>query len=371
MPPLPSVLLIDEDLDLIDSMPRVLNGSGRVKAKAVHPDDLNFDDVVAASLVLVDQELDLDKVPQPLARWIPDGVSLATALRRHLSRSPEKHSPTAFALLSSQLKSLADPLPVISGLPQIARHNNLEWAFDKTNPKRFDQILSLAEAIARIPKNWIDVKGFEGIAPLLGLSPEVGDAESCWEAIECCHPPIHEISQWTHGTAFVRWLLQSVLSYPCFLWDTRRVAARWRVKHGDFLSALKDSAKLREWLAPAAYSGVLADFDGPHWWGHRVELLAWESTKGDSQNSQQLRAFISTHAERELQKTEADPPVLCIGEDFLPIEDTYSFEQAVRVQPDGWPAYAEAAWMPIETVRESPRLRAMVVPDDRARLNGQ
>lgn len=369
---LPLVLIIDEELDKIASTPRVLNDSGRVRAHAVHPSDLELADVAAASLVLVDQELKLDAAPQPLAMWIPDGVALATALRRHLARSNEKHSPTAFALLSSELAGLADPLPVVAGRTQIARHNNLDWAFDKTDEKRLDQIISLAEAVARIPQSWTrGISGFGDVAPLLGLRPDEQDADSCWEVVERCHPPIHEVSQWTHGIAFIRWLLQSILSYPCFLWDSRRVAARWRVKHSDFVAALEDSEALRKWLEPSAYIGALADFDGPRWWGHRIELLAWVATGGDAQDSTQLRKQVSERAGRELLATENEPPVLCTGEDFCPLDETLSYEKAVRVQPDGWPAYAETAWMPLEVVRASPRLRAMVVPDDRQRIDGQ
>src|SRR4051812_37388687 len=117
---LPSVLIIDEELDKIASTPRVLNDTKRVRARAVHPDDLVLPDVAGASVVLVDQELKLDVNPQPLAKWIPDGVALATALRRHLARSKQKQSPTAFALLTSELVGLADPLPVIAGRTQVA-----------------------------------------------------------------------------------------------------------------------------------------------------------------------------------------------------------------------------------------------------------
>src|SRR5258707_946823 len=197
--PLPLVLIIDEELDQIASTPRALNASGRVRAHAVHPSDLDLAAVAAASLVLVDQELKLDANPQPLATWIPDGVALATALRRHLARSKERHSPTAFALLSSELAGLADPLPVVAGRTQIARHNNLDWAFDKTDEKRLDQIISLAEAVARIPQSWTrGINAFGDIAPLLGLRPDEQDSDSCWEVVERCHPPIHEESQWTH-----------------------------------------------------------------------------------------------------------------------------------------------------------------------------
>jgi hypothetical protein len=369
---LPSILIIDEELEKIAATPRVLNDSGRVRAHAVHPSDLEFADVAAASLVLVDQELKLDAAPQPLATWIPDGVALATALRRHLARSKEKHSPTAFALLSSELAGLADPWPVVAGRAQIARNNNLDWAFDKTDEKRLDQIISLAEAVTRVPESWTrGISGFGDVAPLLGLRPDEQDADTCWESIERCHPPIHEVSQWTHGIAFIRWLLQSILSYPCFLWDSRRVAARWRVKHSDFVAALNDSAALREWLQPTAYLGVLADFDGPRWWGHRVELLAWVATGGDAQNSSQLRKQVSERAGRQLIATESEPPVVCTGEDFCPLDETLSYEKALRVQPDGWPAYAETAWMPLERVRASERLRAMVVPDDKERIDKQ
>ena len=41
---------------------------------------------------------------------------------------------------------------------------------------------------------------------------------------------------------------------------------------------------------------------------------------------------------------------------------------AVRVQPDDWPPYADAAWMRIADVNGDAELRALVVQDDRSRL---
>jgi len=45
-----------------------------------------------------------------------------------------------------------------------------------------------------------------------------------------------------------------------------------------------------------------------------------------------------------------------------------SVENAVRVQPDDWPSFADAAWMPLELVAQDKALRQLVVHEDRDRL---
>ena len=60
-------------------------------------------------------------------------------------------------------------------------------------------------------------------------------------------------------------------------------------------------------------------------------------------------------------------PVVCLDRNFEPTEIA-SPQQAVRLRPDYWPSFADAAWMKIDTVGCDPSLRAMVEPVDEYRL---
>ena len=42
--------------------------------------------------------------------------------------------------------------------------------------------------------------------------------------------------------------------------------------------------------------------------------------------------------------------------------------QAVRIQPDSWPSFADDAWTTIDAAVADPELRAIVVAADRERL---
>jgi hypothetical protein len=48
-----------------------------------------------------------------------------------------------------------------------------------------------------------------------------------------------------------------------------------------------------------------------------------------------------------------------------------AMEDAVRIRPDDWPPYADQPWTRIELALDEPRLRALVVAEDREKLNGK
>jgi len=70
----------------------------------------------------------------------------------------------------------------------------------------------------------------------------------------------------------------------------------------------------------------------------------------------------------KLDASTVEQPLVCRDGDYKYVAETVAFEEAVRVQPDDWPPYADAAWMRIEDVADRPELRALVVQDDRACL---
>jgi hypothetical protein len=162
--------------------------------------------------------------------------------------------------------------------------------------------------------------------------------------------------------------LHTILSYPCFLWDAPRVAARLRITQKSFDQSFQQAPAFRAILDAARYNGILSDFAGPRWWRHRIEKFAWDLTKGDSQNPEVLRSNLGSLMGQMPDPSQKDQPLVCLDRDYRPLTETCSFQSAVRVQPDDWPAFADSAWMSLDLVRENPDLRMLVIEEDQSRL---
>lgn len=362
------VLLIDDKSEWPEALSLILIQNG-LSAMWRTPDDLEVDELYAADLVLVD--LDLGDFPAKTFPSLeaPDGLAFATLLRRQKKLVDPTAKPIGFALVSGKVDELSAPFPSIKRIPLLAKQHNLEWIFRKENADDCARaVASLACAIRDIPKNWGNgIQTFKEFSKPFGI---VGakDVETCWTEIEKCHPPIYEITRWTHGLALVRWMLHTILYYPCFLWDENYVAARLRVSHASLVTALTESKKFQKLLAPSRYEGFLKDFAGARWWRHRIEALAWELTEGDSQNSELLRAALRKKTGFAFLDSPASVPFVCRDKDYSYVTESVALNDAVRVQPDDWPPYADAAWMRIADVNGDAELRALVVQDDRERL---
>lgn len=362
------VLLIDDKSEWPEALSLILIQNG-LSAMWRTPDDLEVDELYAADLVLVDLDLGDFATKTFPSLEAPDGLAFSTLLRRQKKLIDPKAKPIGFALVSGNVDELAAPFPSIKRIPLLSKQHNLEWIFRKENAEECARAVgSLACAIRDIPNNWGDgIQTFKEFSKPFGI---VGakDVETCWTEIEKCHPPIYEITRWTHGLALVRWMLHTILYYPCFLWDENYVAARLRVSHASLIAALTESKKLQKLLAPARYEGFLKDFAGPRWWRHRIEALAWELTAGDSQNSELLRAALVKKTGFAFDASPASVPFVCRDKDYSYVTESVALADAVRVQPDDWPPYADAAWMRIADVNGDAELRALVVQDDRSRL---
>ncbi len=364
------VLIVDDRPDEVLSLARALKAR-HVRAEVREPEEVTLDDLIEADLVLVDLDLEewsAKRSSDPIALRPTDGLALATILRRQLAEENEA-APTGFAILTGRVSRMSQPLPPENRLNLIANINNLEWIFLKKDPDLIRKISSLAEAIRSIPESWCDgIESPKEISDALGLDESVLTLERFAEVVQACNPPIYELSLWSHGLAFVRWMLQRILVYPCFLWDRHRVAARLRISVQELDRILDGKSKLAKRLAKLQYKGVLSDFDGPRWWRAAVELFLWKITNGDSQNSVKLAAVLQKLAGEPLKRMGVDRPVVCIDRDYRPKDQFYSLSEVVRVQPDDWPGYADSAFMTIEEVSAEKALRTLVVPGDRDKV---
>jgi hypothetical protein len=372
-----SVLMVDDQGEGT-ALASYLQQSKGLAAKVLHPEEVELDDLVVADLVLVDYQLERwpEREGCPVARAPRDGLALSTVFRRHV-HDRERTSPTAFAILTGKIETLAAPLPPEHREHVLARMSNLEWVFQKAKPgvefSLGDQVASLADAVQKLPKQWplSDAKeAMRQLAAILALDPEQSAASQQLEDVSACIPPIHELSQWSHGLAVIRWLLQRILPYPCFLWDSYYVAARMRVDHRWLCDVLTKSEDLRQWLAPARYTGLLSQFAGQRWWRSRLELLLWESTKQQSFDITQIWAILTTLAKEEVKSSSPpDHPIVCVNSNYQPLEKFEAMEDAVRIRPDDWPSYADQPWVSVAGAQSDPRLGAIVVTEDRGKLD--
>jgi hypothetical protein len=286
-------------------------------------------------------------------------------LRRHISTNGGI-PPTAFASYTAHLDALAEPLPQVNRRHLLARLNNLEWVFSKTDLDVLEQVQALAEAVQSLPRLRA---GFPfKVDSWLGIDLDSPLAERYSAEVEASAPPIFELTEWSHGIAVVRWLLHRVLPYPGFLWNSRRLASRLRVQHDSLIRALNRKTKLRAVLERYRYKGALANFLGPRWWRAGIEYILWQETDGKSLNSQAISKALKRVGGVSLAPLDLKEPVLCVDRNFELVAQPTDSTGAVRIRPDDWPASAEQPWMALTSVRKNDELKSLVVPEDRERV---
>jgi CheY-like chemotaxis protein len=373
MPTTASILAIDDQPESLEALRVALRP---VPMRVRGPWAVDEADLIKADLIVVDLKLpDWDErgATGVLAAWPDNGQAVIGNLRGHLERL-EKTRPTSFALQSSYLDEVWGGLPPEYRAHALAHVLNLEWIFAKTaaadEAQLSRQLIALARATRTLPASWPQgnydaTKAL--VAKLLGLSTRFRWFAQAWEDVERCHPPVHDLVAATHGTVFIRWLLHRILPYPCFLWDEQHLGARLGLVPQGLAAAIADKPALHQ-LESARYGGVLADFLGPRWWRTGIETVLWRITKGASSDLGAVRVALTAAG---LDHPELAPGrrTICIDESFRPLAAPATPSEAIRIQPDDWPSYADPAWTTLELARGSAKLRALVLSEDRDRLS--
>lgn len=372
LPIRPIVLIIDDEPETIEHL--VQNLAASVDARVFAPSDLGIEDLKRADLVLIDHRLEQwterDGAQLSISLRPQNGVALAGILRSHLGGSA--HSPTAFAIHSAHLRDLTGDLPISSREHSIARAYNLEWVFQKRQPGAdpVPRISELAQAVAALP-NFSCNDSVETIRSkveqLLGLAPNLAWADRACREIERCHPPIHELSEWSHSLSVLRWLFQRILPYPCFLMDDNQLSARCGLGLESLQAALRESPTLSECFAGSEYQGLGKSFLGRRWWRAGIESSLWVVAGGESRSHRELAGLLAELAHLQIEPLQLRNPVVTIGEDFKPA-GMADAEDAVRLQPDDWPPFADDAWASLSQVNDIPGMKALVLDADRDRL---
>jgi hypothetical protein len=360
----PCILIVDDVLEEAEAKRLMFSSAGDVLPRT--PGDVTAHDLRRADVVLIDFALDgweLDAT-RPIAERPINGVALAAVFRSHSTASSQK----AFALHSGRLDGLSGGLPPASHLHLIARSNNLEWVFSKTDTDNArplqEQVLSLARALHQLPPTWPvsqPTRIRKNLEDLLKIPARAAWRDRAWKHVEDCHPPIHELSPPTHGLAFVRWLLHSILPYATFLWDFRYLAARLRVTPRSLAAALNRSDSFAKTLASFKYTGVLRDFVGQRWWRPGIEHWLWDLTDANTFDAETL-SKIMKRLSRHLEPISLREPVVVFDAELRPTDDLTELSEAVELQPDDWPPYAGRPWARRDLAAATPRLRALIAP---------
>ena len=368
----PSVLFVDDEPDGPPrSMSHELSDRG-VSSLVLTPGEVTLDHIDDADLVLVDYQIEnwsaRDQAPE-LGLRPPDGLALAAIFRQSIQYRKDAR-PTGFALMTAQMSLLASPWPRSTNREHLlANMNSLEWVFEKTDELVVEKVVSLAKTIADIPDQWSD-SGLDSLMALMRVAEDHPQREQILDDVLRCSPPIHDLRHWSHGIALVRWMLQRVLPYPCFLLDPHRLCARLGVDLERFSKHLDEDTDFRRKFASCEYKGMLHGFKHPLWWKAMVESLLWEETNKKSYDALALNQFVkSVIGQDPPQSKWKEDPIVCYDADYLPQDTFVSFDRAVRLRPDNWPSYAEPCWALIDQVNDKPELRAIVDPEDIERLD--
>jgi len=371
----PNILIVDDtpasQQSMIDGFPPFLSACFKVRG----PSKVKLSDLKEAHLVLVDYNLDQwveNAAAENLCQHIPNGLPLAAILQQ---RTTANSHAVAFAIHSAHLPELTAPFKLEPRIHLLSRSCNVDWAFEKdTGPDKVETyglVKKLAEAVQSLPASWPpnNPSKTRGAArKLLGLDESVAWTDQAWGEVERAVPPLDELVQRIHGLLFLRWLLQRVLPYPSFLLDAHWLAARLGATPTSVSEAL--TGKLGKLLAPANYTGLLHDFRGPRWWRTGLEVTLWGLGGGKPLGTDDLHDVLKTK-QVKLDKADFPHPVVCLDEDLQPLPDFADSNTAIRIQPDDWPSYADAAWTTLTLAHQHPRLASMVVEVDRYRLENE
>ena len=368
----PSILLIDDKPDSLRNEV-ALELDDRAITSVVHPHDIEMQDLEDADLVLVDYRLDNwpERAAQSVSLKPATGMALAVVLREQVDRF-QKDKLTAFALHTGHLDDIRGRrLSSTTAQHVLARLNNLEWVFPKSEGRRYEQMALLADAIRQLPIQWPENSddSTSTVRQLLALDEDVNWLDRCWHDVLDCRVPIHELTVGRHGILFIRWLLHQILPYPCFLWAEHWVAARLGITVDALHKVLEGNSVLAKELELMRYSGILAGFLGDRWWRGALEDYVWVAA-GHTADGQQLREELIKRAGMDLEPIDANPAVVCVDKELQPSNQFLSPMTAVTLRPDHWPPFADSAWMDMETMRDDSTLLSMVDPLDQHRVEG-
>ena len=360
----PHILIVDDNPDSAGSPIKAALAPHDAVITAQHPRDIEKNDLTDCAVLVVDHYLDnwIELDSQRPAMRPSNGFALAAVLR---SQIPTATPGPAVTILTGQMAQLAGVLPLKAAEHLLAWQHDVEWVFSKGTTVA-PRLLALAQAVEALRSTWatpfdVDHLGEKWLN--LPGEPWVGVA---FDHIAQTRPPMHSLGARTTGASILRWFLQRILPYPTFLTDIFWIAARLGVTVSWLEAEIRQGHGLHERLASSRYLGPLADFMGSRWWRAGLANMMAELTDGSPFDRQALQASIRGLSATEPEFLSEDRPVLAVDPETMEPTRFVEATAAVQIIPDGWPVFADAAWVSTEDISTDPSLTDLVL--DRSML---
>lgn len=382
----PFVLLVDDDLKQ-EAFALLLQSNG-VDARHVTPGDLVEKDIRRADLVLIDEFLDdwpeRDRLRDSPGLYVRDGLALSAVLRAHLERrglypddhpGPKRPVPTSTALVlrTGHLDVLAAGTPCFIRPMAVAGRHDLEWVIEKGGDStEASSVAELTRAAAALPApdQWCNPAEPTAQMKWLAFPEDESWTRDARAQIELCRPPWAVISAKSAGRRWLSWFLQRILPFPTFLVDDQHAAAYLGLKPSA-LDALMSGPDVvvASMLQGAVYKGHLSSLVGRRWWRAGITAIRRHAL-GSAAGCSAIdvgESLIKAHGSK-LEVLGLYRPVFQIDADYRIIPEPIEMTKAVRLQPDGWPSYADTPWLALDLISGEPELANLMVIDDREDL---
>jgi hypothetical protein len=372
------VLIVDDDPDSTETLCRELSEQPRLSITRRYPSDIKLEDLRNASLIIVDFVLshgqwvdEHEKVE--VARRPRNGLALAGVLRSLVdNRFDPGIPPKAFALLTAEVRKLAYDKPLLDRrLHSLARLNDLEWVFDKQDDAATNArgIRSLSEAVSKIvgagPRDSATKPRL--VAELLGLPGDAVDLNNeswesrAWATVLDAYPPINDYYDESTGFSFVRWLLQRVLPFICFLLPDFAVAARLNVTRDWLDGEVAAQSKFGMEFQKYRYQGILHDFGVTHYWRLGVEETLGTLGVAEPLNWKLVHEQLEPYCATPPTKTGLDRPIAVLNEHLLYTGDVAELRDCGQLSPDDWPGFADAPYARASLIDSDNGLRTLKI----------
>jgi len=359
------VWIVDDDLSL--QAAKTLVGDGH-DLTVTEPSDDAFLDALSEDwdLILVDEELwEADKKLPPHA---VDGASLVMTMRAWARR--EKRRLPSMAILTNATGVFEDEVPAVGAWrpvaasfidhePQMGRTLDVEWLFHKGDPELKAKVADLASAYERACEEFGEGgTSFAEVKAYLGLVDDIAWTALAEDALREARPPVTEdgANQPTPQrgpVTIIVWLLQRALAFPGLFVSDNHAAAFLGIK----AEALDKAVAATHALAACRYTGPLSQLASRRWWTPALDAL------GAASSDDEVPIWREGLGQEDLLTV--DNPVV-VYDITLTEVGIVSAEDAVRVNPRGWPAECLQPWMSKESINKGPRwLKEIVDPDDR------
>lgn len=362
---IPQILIIDDDPESVKSSLGKEIAPENAKPVVRHPRAVTSDDLANCTVVVVDHYLnhwpERDDI-QNLAMKPANGFAVAAVIRSQL---PADKPGPAIAILTGRLAELAGEVRPKAAEHLLAWQHDVEWVFSKGDPVA-PRLIAMSRAVTKLMDLWTPQLELESLASnWLDLQQDVE-----WRAVALDHvlqtrPPIHAVSAQTTGASVLRWFLHRVLPYPTFLTDIFWTATRLGVVAAWLEEELQMDNGLRAQLSGCQYSGAFANFSGPRWWRAGLADLIAELTDGQPFDRTALQDGIRGVASTEPNFLTEERPVLAIDPKTMEPTRIVEVGLATRINPDGWPVYADDAWALVADARDHPEIADIVLDQSR------